>query len=42
MITYQLIKSEEQKEQRRKKEAQVLKHLIHDCFKDQAKRLENS
>lgn len=42
LTTYQLIKSEEQKEQRRKKEAQELKQLIHNCFADQAKRLKNS
>ena len=42
MTTSQLIKHEKQKEHRRKKEAQALKQLIHNCFADQAKRLKNN
>lgn len=39
MTTSQLIKHEKEKEHRRKKEAQALKQIIHNCFADQAKRL---
>ena len=42
LTTSQLIKHEKQKELRRKKEAQLLKQIIHNCFAEQAKRLKNS